>query len=228
MDGPHRARARGRRARRAGPHQRRDRRRARGEPGDGAHAREPGDGEAARARPRAARRVRLPVGTDTTAGVARSVVARRMTAAGPGRRVIGMTITTPAFLVEGLTKRYGERAAVAELTVSVPRGVVAGFIGPNGAGKTTTMAMLLGLVRPTAGDRHRARRSRSAHPERYLGRVGALDRGSGAVARAHRHREPAGARPARRARRGAHPRAARAGRARRPRRRPVRPLLASA
>ena len=40
---------------------------------------------------------------------------------------------------------------VDDLTIDLPRGVVAGFIGPNGAGKTTTMAMLLGLVRPTAG-----------------------------------------------------------------------------
>ena len=90
--------------------------------------------------------------------------------------MIRMTNTTPAFLVEGLTKRYGERAAVAELTVSVPRGVVAGFIGPNGAGKTTTMAMLLGLVRPTAGD-GTVLGQPIAHPERYLGRVGALIEG---------------------------------------------------
>ena len=87
-----------------------------------------------------------------------------------------MTITSPAFLVEGLTKRYGDRAAVAELTVSVPRGVVAGVIGPNGAGKTTTMAMLLGLVRPTAGT-GTVLGAPLAHPERYLGRVGALIEG---------------------------------------------------
>jgi ABC-2 type transport system ATP-binding protein len=53
--------------------------------------------------------------------------------------------------VDGLTKRYGGRVAVDRLTLDIPRGVVAGFIGPNGAGKTTTMAMLLGLVAPTAG-----------------------------------------------------------------------------
>jgi ABC-2 type transport system ATP-binding protein len=99
-----------------------------------------------------------------------------MTVAGARRRVIGMTITSPAFLVEGLTKRYGDRAAVAELTVSVPRGVVAGFIGPNGAGKTTTMAMLLGLVRPTAGA-GTVLGEPIGHPERYLGRVGALIEG---------------------------------------------------
>ena len=53
--------------------------------------------------------------------------------------------------VARLTKRYGDRSAVDELTFELPRGVVAGFIGPNGAGKTTTMAMLLGLVAPTTG-----------------------------------------------------------------------------
>src|SRR4051794_27639563 len=62
----------------------------------------------------------------------------------------GMT-STPVLSVEGLTKHYGQRAAVDHLTVDLPAGVVAGFIGPNGAGKTTTMAMLLGLVRPTSG-----------------------------------------------------------------------------
>ena len=58
----------------------------------------------------------------------------------------------PAVTVTGLTKRYGDRAAVDQLSFELPRGVVAGFIGPNGAGKTTTMAMLLGLVAPTSGD----------------------------------------------------------------------------
>ena len=60
--------------------------------------------------------------------------------------------TAPAISVRGLTKRYGERAAVDRFDLEVPRGVVAGFVGPNGAGKTTTMAMLLGLVRPSAGE----------------------------------------------------------------------------
>jgi len=50
-----------------------------------------------------------------------------------------------------LTKRFGSTLAVDGLTMEVPRGEVFGFLGPNGAGKTTTIAMLLGLVRPTAG-----------------------------------------------------------------------------
>jgi ABC-2 type transport system ATP-binding protein len=52
----------------------------------------------------------------------------------------------------GLTKRYGEKLAVNNLTFTVGPGIVTGFLGPNGAGKSTTMRMMLGLDRPTAGD----------------------------------------------------------------------------
>ncbi|KUM70883.1 ABC transporter ATP-binding protein [Streptomyces curacoi] len=54
--------------------------------------------------------------------------------------------------LEGLTKRYGEKVAVNNLTFTVRPGMVTGFLGPNGAGKSTTMRMILGLDRPTAGD----------------------------------------------------------------------------
>ncbi|GAB2827026.1 ABC transporter ATP-binding protein [Streptomyces chlorus] len=54
--------------------------------------------------------------------------------------------------LEGLTKRYGEKVAVNNLTFTVRPGIVTGFLGPNGAGKSTTMRMMLGLDRPTAGD----------------------------------------------------------------------------
>ncbi|GAA2463245.1 ABC transporter ATP-binding protein [Streptomyces mauvecolor] len=50
-----------------------------------------------------------------------------------------------------LTKRYGERTAVADLSFTVRPGIVTGFLGPNGAGKSTTMRMLLGLDAPTSG-----------------------------------------------------------------------------
>jgi ABC-2 type transport system ATP-binding protein len=53
--------------------------------------------------------------------------------------------------VEGLTKRYGDTAAVEDLSFTVQPGVVTGFLGPNGAGKSTTMRVILGLDRPTAG-----------------------------------------------------------------------------
>jgi ABC-2 type transport system ATP-binding protein len=53
--------------------------------------------------------------------------------------------------VRGVTKRYGEKVAVEDLTFTVQPGVVTGFLGPNGAGKSTTMRMILGLDRPTQG-----------------------------------------------------------------------------
>ena len=78
-----------------------------------------------------------------------------------------------ALSVSGLTKRYGGRTAVDNLTIELPAGVVAGFVGPNGAGKTTTMAMLLGLVRPTAGEGTVLGES-IEQPGAYMSRVGAL------------------------------------------------------
>lgn len=53
--------------------------------------------------------------------------------------------------VSGLTKHFGEVAAVDDVSFTVEPGSVTGFLGPNGAGKTTTLRMLLGLVRPDRG-----------------------------------------------------------------------------
>ncbi len=53
--------------------------------------------------------------------------------------------------VRGLTKRFGEKVAVDDLSFAVRPGQVTGFLGPNGAGKSTTMRMILGLDRPDAG-----------------------------------------------------------------------------
>ena len=58
---------------------------------------------------------------------------------------------TPAIRVEGLTKRYRETLAVDDISFTLPRGETLGLLGGNGAGKTTTIAMLLGLIVPTAG-----------------------------------------------------------------------------
>jgi ABC-2 type transport system ATP-binding protein len=52
----------------------------------------------------------------------------------------------------GLTKRYGDKTAVDDLTFTVRPGMVTGFLGPNGAGKTTTMRLILGLDFPTKGN----------------------------------------------------------------------------
>ena len=53
--------------------------------------------------------------------------------------------------IDGLTKRYGDKTAVDQLSFVVEPGVVTGFLGPNGAGKSTTMRMIAGLDRPTTG-----------------------------------------------------------------------------
>lgn len=53
--------------------------------------------------------------------------------------------------VSGLTKTYGQRTVVNDLTFDLEPGRVVGFLGPNGSGKSTTMKMMLGLVRPNAG-----------------------------------------------------------------------------
>jgi ABC-2 type transport system ATP-binding protein len=51
----------------------------------------------------------------------------------------------------GLTKRYGDKVAVDDLSFTIQPGIVTGFLGPNGAGKSTTMRMILGLDAPTSG-----------------------------------------------------------------------------
>jgi ABC-2 type transport system ATP-binding protein len=53
--------------------------------------------------------------------------------------------------VDHVTKRYGDRVAVDDLTFQVKPGIVTGFLGPNGAGKSTTMRVILGLDAPTSG-----------------------------------------------------------------------------
>ena len=54
--------------------------------------------------------------------------------------------------VRGLVKRYGDLVAVAGVDLTVEPGDVYGYLGPNGAGKTTSLRMMLGLIRPTAGE----------------------------------------------------------------------------
>lgn len=81
------------------------------------------------------------------------------TAADPGgddRRAAAALVAdlpaSPALWCSGLRKRYGRRTAVADVSLEVARGEVVGLLGPNGAGKTTVIKMLLGLVRPDAGE----------------------------------------------------------------------------
>src|ERR671921_1398383 len=54
--------------------------------------------------------------------------------------------------VEGLTKSFGGRPVVKNLTMQVRKGLIYGFLGPNGSGKTTTIRMLCGLLTPDSGE----------------------------------------------------------------------------
>ena len=73
--------------------------------------------------------------------------------------------------VSNLTKRYGSRVAVDDMSFDVAAGRVTGFVGPNGAGKSTTMRMMVGLTRPDAGDvrYHGVSYTQLLHPTRRAG-----------------------------------------------------------
>ncbi len=66
--------------------------------------------------------------------------------------LVGALPPAPGVWCSGLRKRYGRRPAVEDVSLEVGRGEVVGLLGPNGAGKTTVIKMLLGLVRPDAGE----------------------------------------------------------------------------
>ena len=74
----------------------------------------------------------------------------------------------------GLTRRFGARVAVNKLDLSVPAAGVYGFLGPNGAGKTTAIRMLLGLIRPDAGEVRLFGVPVTANRANVMRRVGAL------------------------------------------------------
>lgn len=57
----------------------------------------------------------------------------------------------PLIQLEHVSKRYGDKLAVVDLSLEIPAGELFAFLGPNGAGKTTTIKMITGLLRPTAG-----------------------------------------------------------------------------
>jgi ABC-2 type transport system ATP-binding protein len=79
-----------------------------------------------------------------------------------------------AIETHGLTKRFGERAAIDGVSLRVPRGVAFGFLGPNGAGKTTMIRMLLGLTRSSAGTMSLLGHAIPTQRAKALARVGAI------------------------------------------------------
>ena len=90
--------------------------------------------------------------------------ANSSVAAIPGER-------EPAIAVEGLVKRYGEVMAVDGIGFTVAQGSFTALLGGNGAGKTTTIAILLGLIRPTAGRVRILGKDFSAHAKFLLARM---------------------------------------------------------
>lgn len=77
-------------------------------------------------------------------------------------------------IAENLTRRFGDRVAVENLSLEITEGEVFGFLGPNGAGKTTTVRMLAGLLAPTAGRAVVAGVDVGAEPQRVRALVGIL------------------------------------------------------
>ncbi|WP_238016088.1 ABC transporter ATP-binding protein [Dactylosporangium sp. AC04546] len=60
-------------------------------------------------------------------------------------------MTPPVLQTAGLTKRYGQRLALSDVTLDIPAGRIVGLVGPNGAGKSTLLNLASGLLDPTAG-----------------------------------------------------------------------------
>src|SRR3954462_12652602 len=85
-------------------------------------------------------------------------------------------MSTNGFVVEtsGLVKRFGDRTAVANVDLRVPRGAAFGYLGPNGAGKTTLIRMLLGLTSATSGTMRLLGRPVPKERAEALARVGAI------------------------------------------------------
>ncbi len=76
--------------------------------------------------------------------------------------------------VDGLTKRYGRKVAVDNISFTVDKGQIVGFLGPNGAGKTTTMRVLTCFLPPTAGSAELAGYNVLEHPFEVKKRIGYL------------------------------------------------------
>jgi ABC-2 type transport system ATP-binding protein len=89
-------------------------------------------------------------------------------------RPYGRRMSPYAIETSGLTKRFGERLAVEDVDLRVPRGSAFGYLGPNGAGKTTLIRMLLGLTASTAGTMSLLGRPLPDERRLALARVGAI------------------------------------------------------
>src|SRR5215831_14328742 len=80
----------------------------------------------------------------------------------------------PVIRIERLTRRFGPKTALDDVSLAVPRGTVFGLVGANGAGKTTLIRHVLGLLRAQAGAVRVFGRDPVADPAGVLGRIGYL------------------------------------------------------
>src|SRR5438093_10054561 len=62
-----------------------------------------------------------------------------------------MSASSAVIVLESVSKRYGSRTIIHDLTFTVEKGEIVGFLGPNGAGKTTTMRMIAGFTTASSG-----------------------------------------------------------------------------
>ena len=85
-----------------------------------------------------------------------------------------MATENPIIETRALTRRFGKQLAVDTLNLFVPAGGVYGYLGPNGAGKTTAIRMLLGLIRPNAGEVRLFGQPLQANRYSLMQQVGAL------------------------------------------------------
>jgi ABC-2 type transport system ATP-binding protein len=81
---------------------------------------------------------------------------------------------SPAVTVEGLTRTFGPKTALKDLSLRIPEGQVFGLVGANGAGKTTLLKHLLGLLKAQSGEVRVFGLDPVAEPQRVLGRIGFL------------------------------------------------------
>jgi ABC-type branched-subunit amino acid transport system ATPase component len=116
-------------------------------------------------------------GTETQSCTEKQLTLKRVSAVVNTRTRFSLThgMTTDNLIeTRGLVRRFGPQLAVNDLNLIVPAAGVYGFLGPNGAGKTTAIRMLLGLIRPNAGEVRLFGQSLAKNRIALMRRVGAL------------------------------------------------------
>src|SRR5438046_2729058 len=84
----------------------------------------------------------------------------------------GLNVSEVVVSIDGLTRRFGPKIALDNVTLAVPRGIVFGLVGANGAGKTTLIKHVLGLLKAQAGSVRVFGSDPVADPAGVLGRIG--------------------------------------------------------